>query len=155
MNQGAPTRRPLLPVVIGFALAGLFILVLGFWAPRFKHAAPTIALWSPTRDTLVDGPVLVQFETSLPLRLQRTGWGNGNYHVHALLDSVEFMPGAADLRAIGPNRYAWVLPPVTRASRLRLVWALPNHARIAGGSSTTVRIAPRVMSPELSRVPNR
>lgn len=148
-----PHVTPLMPAVVGFVLAGALVLLLGFWvASRPPRVHPQLALLAPRQDTVLHGPIRVQFQTSLPLRLQATGWGSGSYHVHALLDSTELMPAAADLRAIGPNQYEWVLPALEKPQRLQLVWALPNHARLPMGSSSTVRIAPRIASADSQRV---
>jgi hypothetical protein len=144
--SGEHHRSQLFAAVIGFALAGTLILGLGFWvANRPTASLPALSLISPRHDTLVDGPLKVQFETNVTLRLQPTGWGSGRYHVHALLDSTELMPAAGDLKALGSNRYEWIMPAPQRPHRLQLVWALPNHARLATGSSAIIQIAPALM----------
>ena len=156
MTEAKSNRAPLLPVVLGFALAGLMILLLGVWSGRREARVPlAIELRSPSRDTTVEGPVRVQFQTTLPLRLGAGGWGSGAHHLHALLDSTELMPGPADLKVIGPNLYEWVLPAPQRTTRFQLVWALPNHARLAAGASDTIRIAPRPSKPQPLKVSDR
>lgn len=141
-------RTPLLPTLIGFGLAGALILLLGFWtAIRRASPEPTLILISPRQDTTVPGTLKVLFESNLTLRLQSTGWGSGRYHVHALLDSTELMPAAADIRSLGSNRYEWVLPAPRRPQRLQLIWALPNHARLGTGNSASIRIEPVARGP--------
>jgi hypothetical protein len=133
----------LLPVVLGFTLAGGLILLLGFFATRRQADVPlALTIRSPARDTLVDGPLRLLFESSLPLRLQSTGWGSGRYHVHVLLDSIELMPGATDIKAVGRGLYEWLIPAPATEHRLQLIWALPNHARVSIGSSQVIRIGP-------------
>jgi hypothetical protein len=132
------------PIVIGFLLAGLLLLGLGLWvARRPARVQPRVTLISPARDTTINGPLQLYFESSIPLELMPTGWGNGPYHLHALVDSVEVMAGGTDVRPAGNGRYYWTLPALERPAHVQLVWALPNHGRLGTGASQRVRVAPR------------
>ena len=145
MSQLPPDRPSLLPIVIGFTLAGVFILALGFWAahrsPGDSH--PTIRLLSPSRDTVARGTVTLRFHTSVPLHLQPTGWGAGRFHIHAMVNATELMPGAASIRGLGDRVYEWSIPAPDSAATLQLFWSLPNHARVPAGASQPIRIQPR------------
>jgi hypothetical protein len=143
LNQ-RDSRTPLYPVVIGFALAGVLILALGFWvARRPDRVAPRVVLISPAGDTAIAGPLELYFESSIPLQLTHTGWGNGPHHLHALIDSVEVMAAASDLRPAGDRRYRWTLTRIERPVTVQLVWALPNHGRLTTGASQVVRVSPQ------------
>ena len=144
MNQRPSEQPRFYSIVIGFALAGVLILGLGFWVSRRPTPAqPSVMLLSPNRDTTFDRELDLHFETSIPLRLLPTGWGNGRYHLHALVDSVEVMAGAQDLQPTGANRFRWTLRGITRPARVQLIWALPNHGRLQTGASAVIRVSPR------------
>lgn len=134
---------PLWPVVAGFLLAGSLLLGLGFWVAYRTPAPsgpPSLELIQPAGDTSVRGPLHVTFRTGRPLALHPTGWGAGRYHLHMLLDSSELMPAAADIRALGANRYTWRVAKPAQTVRLQLIWSLPNHSRVPTGASRAVRV---------------
>ena len=144
----AADRPSLVPIVLGFLLAGVALLALGFWAASRRAAPiseshPSVVLRLPARDTVLDGPITLEFSTSRKLTLLPTGWGTGRYHLHALAGSRELMPGPGDIVSVRANIYRWTLPPISQTVEVRLIWALPNHSRVAGGSSHAVRISPR------------
>ena len=138
----APSRPSLTPAVIGIALAGALILVLGFWTARrpVRVGHPQVDLLQPGRDTTVSGPLTLVFRSSQRLAMLPTGWGTGRHHVHVLANGVELMPAAADIRPLGNDRYAWVLAGLPDSAQLQLVWALPNHTRQAAGASRSVLV---------------
>jgi hypothetical protein len=141
------TRPSLLPVVLGFVFAGVLLLVIGFWtAQRQKNqpidVPPTARLIVPAGDTTVGTRLTVTFETSVPLRLGAAGWAAGRYHLHALLDSVELMPGANDIRQLPTGSYSWTVSGV-RPGRFQLVWARPDHTRLDQGASQRIRLLPQ------------
>ena len=141
----APSGRPsALPAAIGVALAALAILGLGLWtASRPDTAHPTVTLISPAQDTSVSGELALRFRSSRPLVLQPTGWGTGRYHLHVLVNGQERMPGPNDIRALDSDLYQWRLTDLPDSARVQLVWALPNHQRLAEGASHTVRVNSR------------
>ena len=146
MNADTDPKPSLVPIIIGFVLAGVFILGLGFWVSRRQPRdaqVPEIRLLTPATDTTIAGPITVRFQTEADLKLQSTGWGAGRYHLHALLDSTELMPAAADIAPAGDGTFTWTLPAIAAPSALQLKWSLPNHQRLDEGASRVVRISPR------------
>ena len=138
----ADTPPSLLPVIVGFLLAGVALLVLGFWVANREpvDTTPTLRLLSPARDTATAGPITLHFSTDRELTLQPTGWGSGRYHVHVLVGAVELMPGPSDIRPTGERTYAWSIPAVEDTATVQLVWSLPNHSRLPRGASNAIRI---------------
>jgi hypothetical protein len=134
----ANQRPSLLPAVIGIGLAGVLILVLGFWVAQRPTAAgqqPEVRIISPAGDTTTDGTVTVRFSTSRPLELLPTGWGAGRYHLHALVNGIERMPAAHDIRPSPAGDYLWTLSDLPDSTELQLVWALPSHQQTGAGAS--------------------
>lgn len=141
---------PLAAKVIGLLLAGLAILALGFWVnarggdERDVAERLAITLLSPAAgDTVASRPVL-RFETRARLRPAPEGWRAGRLHIHAVVDGVEHMPTAADLRQIGMNRYEWRLPAFAPGPhRAFLQWSGPGHEPITTGASRAVEFIVR------------
>jgi hypothetical protein len=139
-------RPSLVPVIIGFALAGFFILALGFWVafrPKPEDSVPVVTLIEPANDTVIAGMLTLQFSTTADLRLQPTGWGAGRYHLHAMVGNRELMPAAADIRDLGNNTFTWTLPALLDTATVQLVWSLPNHRRLTDGATNPVHISPK------------
>ena len=144
---GPDSRPSLFPVVLGFVFAGILLLVIGFWAAQRQknpptEAPPTLRLLSPAGDTAVTDTLTIQFETGAPLRLGPAGWAAGRYHLHALLDSVELMPAASDIRQLPHGPYIWTIKQAGPGS-LQLIWALPNHARLTENATQPIRLLPQ------------
>ena len=144
---GPDSRPSLLPVVLGFVFAGILLLALGFWAAQRQknppiQAPPALTLLSPTGDTAVTDTLTIHFETGAPLRLGPAGWATGRYHLHALLDSVELMPAASDIRQLPQGSYTWTITPV-RPGSLQLIWALPSHTRLTENATQPFRLLPQ------------
>ena len=149
MNESpAPNGRPsLLPVVIGFSFAGILLLAVSYWATQRQknpsaETPPALTLLSPARDTVITDTFTIQFRTGSPLRLGPAGWAAGRYHLHALLDGVELMPGAADIRQLPEGSYSWTFT-MARPGAFQLVWALPNHTRLRQGATDPIRFLPQ------------
>jgi hypothetical protein len=133
--------------VLGFVVAGVLLLVIGFWTAQRQQnppadAVPVVTLLSPASDTTVGGALTVHFKTSAPLRLGPAGWAAGRYHLHALLDGVELMPGATDIRQVEGGGYTWAVTPV-RPGVFQLLWARPDHTRVSQSASRQIRLLPQ------------
>lgn len=161
MNQiptAPPQRTSLMPVIVGFVLAASFLFLLGWLSNRSRNAAPPVmpqvVLLSPARDTTAADSLTLTFSTSIPIELQQTGWGAGRYHLHTMVNTVELMPAAVDIKPIGENRYTWTVPLRDSVSTIYMLWALPNHSRLAEGSSDTVTVRSTVTGPLPSATPH-
>jgi hypothetical protein len=134
---------PLLPVVLGFILAGALLLVLGLWRGGTSGAPgtstiPALAIVEPTANAVLEQPLVVVFETDR-LALTPSGWLSGDLHLHAHVHGVELMPGAADVEHLGGRRYRWTIRHLPAgAHQIRLLWAGPDHRRIPEGRSAVV-----------------
>lgn len=161
MNQiptSPPQRTSLTPVIIGFALAASLLFLLGWLANRSRNAAPPITprvvLVSPARDTTAGDSLTLTFTTSIPIELQQTGWGAGRYHLHTMVNTVELMPGPADIVPVGEDRYTWTVPLRDSVSTIYMLWALPNHSRLPDGASDTIAVRSNVTTPLPAQVPH-
>jgi|GEM_PF-1721376 len=159
MNQipTTPPRRTLMPVIIGFAFAALLLFALGWLSRRARNAAtavsPSVVLIAPARDTTAGDSLSLTFSTSIPIELQQTGWGAGRYHLHTMVNTVELMPAAVDIKPIGENRYTWTVPLRDSVSTVYMLWALPNHSRVPEGASDTIVVRSSVTTPLQSHTP--
>jgi hypothetical protein len=141
----APSKRSIPAIAAGYAVAGATVLWLGFWVsgrePRVAAMpeARALVLYEPAGGTLVERPVDLLFRTSAPLRLERQGWVAGDLHVHAMIDGVAHMPGAADIQELGPGRFRYRLSGVGAGTRtVQLVWAGRDHVESGAGASAPV-----------------
>jgi len=147
-DSAEPDAAPsLLPVVLGFAFAGILLLAVSFWAARRQknppaETPPALTLLSPVRDTVPGETLTIRFQTGAPLRLGPAGWAAGHFHLHALLDSVELMPAAADIRQTPEGSYTWTITPV-RPGTFQLIWALPNHTGLTENATQPIRLLPQ------------
>ena len=146
-GRGDPDRatKPLAPRIILLLVAGAILLAIGLWtggnggsqAPTFAPAP--LAILEPADSGSVDAPLDVTFSTEAPLHLTPAGWQADGYHLHALLDGAQIMPGALDIRALGEGRYRWRLKDVGPGGHdIRLVWARADHHAIPEGASADV-----------------
>jgi hypothetical protein len=137
-----------LPAIIGLALAGIGILVLGLWLGTRERAPaiPQLTLVTPAAGEALDRPLELVFDVSPSrLRIGPGGWGVGTLHIHAWIDELEIMPAAADIEYIGsPARYRWVIQGIEPGERTaRVGWSDSRHRAVADGTSETVRFTVR------------
>lgn len=153
-----PQRTSLMPVIIGFAIAASMLVLLGWLSSRSRNAGPPVTpqvvLVAPTSDTTAADSITLTFSTNIPIELQQTGWGSGRYHLHTMVNTVELMPAAVDIKPIGDNRYTWTVPLRDSVSTIYMLWALPNHSRLAEGSSDTITVRSTVTSPLPAAAPH-
>lgn len=127
--------------IVGFLAAGALILGLGFCLGGREPSAGTIAplrIQAPATGDTVANPVVITFATPAALQLDATmGWSADEMHLHAMVDSVEVMPAAADITPLADTLFAWRLPVLPRGqSRIHLTWAGRHHGNLAGVSDT-------------------
>ncbi|HEX2092689.1 MAG TPA: hypothetical protein VHG28_09820 [Longimicrobiaceae bacterium] len=143
LSSSAPsrsTRDTVFGVVGGAAvfLALLFALLGRADTGAEGPPPPPVTVLRPAAREIFSGPVTLEFRTPEELRPGAGGWlAGGRYHLHALVDGTERMPGPGDVQPLGGNRYRWVLPALPPGEhRVRLRWAGPDHVPLqAGGSS--------------------
>lgn len=144
-HPGAP--RPLTPAIVVVFLVGAILLVIGLITGRGSPSAPpasppdTLTIVTPTDSAAVPAPLAITFATRAPLRVGPMGWQAAGYHLHALVDGKQVMPGAMDIRALGQDQYRWTLKDVPAGDHtLRLVWARPDHRSIPEGASPEISV---------------
>lgn len=137
--------KPLAPRIILLLIAGAILLAIGLWTGgdgdrAARPAGPAaLSIIQPADSAEVPSPLDITFSTDAPLRLTPAGWQADRYHLHALLDGGQVMPGALDIRALGDHRFHWRIRAVQPgAHTLRLVWARPDHRSIPEGASDEV-----------------
>lgn len=140
MTQPARSRTP---AIIGFLIAGAAILGVSFFVSTLPDTSyddvPPLTISSPASGDSVWNPVVVTFRTTGALRLDPgMGWTAGDLHLHAIADSREIMPAAADI--IGADSiYTWRLPDLDSGThRLYLTWAGRHHGNLRGMADTVV-----------------
>lgn len=137
-RRGPPSRTP---AIVGFLIGGAVILALGFIGTAFDDdagtdAVPELRVLGPASGDTVDNPVVLRFTTPADLRLERTGWGAGDLHLHAMADHREIMPGPHDI-TVEDGAFAWRLPELQPgAHRVYLTWAGRNHVNLRGRTDT-------------------
>ena len=135
--------------IIGFLTAGAVILGLGFClggngGGSGSAVAPLHILEPGDGDTLAN-PVTLTFRTPAPLHVHPSmGWTANDMHLHAMADSVEIMPAAADIAPRGDSIFHWRLPTLPAGThRIHLTWAGRHHGNLRGVADTiTVHILP-------------
>ncbi len=143
-HPGAP--RPLTPAIVVLFLVGALLLVIGLMTGRGGPSAPrsrpdSLTVVTPVDSATVPAPLTITFATRAPLRVGPLGWQAGSYHLHALLDGNDVMPGALDIEALGNQQYRWTLKDVPAGEHtLRLVWARPDHRSIPEGASPEISV---------------
>ena len=130
-------RRSIAPVVFAVVLTGAFLVAIGYAASQRRKAeantAPQVRVLSPAAGDIVAAPITVRFTSSRPLEPAEGGWGDGRYHIHALINGREYMPAAADIEAGPDGTYTWrIAASVKGAATLTLVWADRGHRRLPG-----------------------
>ena len=141
MNDSVVKR--ILPVIIGMGLTIVLLAGLAYIShqrAQIEHlAAPALTIIDPQPDAQVDSPLVVHFTSAEPIELQPSGWGFANFHLHARVNGVEYMPAAAEIKQTADG-YAWLLPYVARGPvEIRLGWADQVHRELSTGASDTVR----------------
>jgi hypothetical protein len=138
-------------MVVGTILLGLLLLGFALWANEAGKRAgatapgiPQIELLAPVDGDVVQGPVLLEFQTDVRLQRGPSGWESGGLHIHAEVDGRELMPGASDIERLDGNRYRWTMRPLEPGTReVRLFWSDRMHRPIPAGASPTVRVQAR------------
>lgn len=149
LNRPKPARSvpdTVLGLVGGaMVLLALFVLIQGGLRDGAGAAAPAplLAVVHPTSGSVLEGPLVVQFDVQATMQPQPGGWGVGGYHLHLQLDVLELMPGPTDLRPASSG-YQWVVGPLEPGThRLQLYWADEHHRRVEDGASEVVVIEAR------------
>jgi hypothetical protein len=135
------TPKRLLPVLIGMALTVVLLAALGYLANLRRNAAtapPTLTVIAPTTEP-ADSPLIIQFTSSAPLELTANGWVSSQWHLHARVNDVEYMPAAAEITTDGAG-YRWTIPAVGRGPlSFHLGWADQAHREIASSRTPPVQ----------------
>ena len=145
-HPGAP--RPLTPTVIVLFVVGAILLVIGLWAgggggSKARPAAgpDTLVIVAPSDSATVSAPLTVTFSTRAALHAGPMGWQAGTFHLHALVDGVDVMPGTLDVQLAGTGQFRWTLKNVAPGPHtLRLVWARQDHRSIPEGASQEISL---------------
>ncbi len=145
-HPGAP--RPLTPTIVVLFVVGAILLIIGLWTGggggqrAHSVAQPdSLVIVAPTDSATLPAPLAITFATRAALRAGPMGWQAGAYHLHALLDGQDLMPGVQDVRAAGAGQFRWTMKNVPAgAHTIRLVWARPDHRSIPEGASQEISI---------------
>jgi hypothetical protein len=134
------TAKRLLPVLIGIFLTVIMLALLGYLSNKRRAAAaaapPVLHILSPVPHSVIDSPLIIHFRTRTTLQLRPAGWGIGNLHLHARVNSVEHMPAVTDIQPTDSG-YLWTLPLVRRGPlTIQLGWADPVHRELKAGTSS-------------------
>jgi hypothetical protein len=134
-------RRSIAPVVFGLVLTGAFLVAIGYAASQRRKAeaitAPQVMVLSPADGDVVPAPITVRFTSSRPLTPAVGGWGDGRYHIHAVINGREYMPAAADIEGTPDGSYIWrIAADAKGAATLSLVWADRAHRRLPDPTPT-------------------
>ena len=129
------SRRSIAPVILGLLFTGALLAAIGYAASQRRKAEagapPVITLLTPADGDVVKSPIEVRFTSSRALAPGAGGWGDGRYHVHALINGLEYMPAAAEIKPEAAGTYSWRISVTVRgASTLSLVWADRAHRRL-------------------------
>lgn len=132
----------LLPVIIGIVLTIILLSGLAYISNMRRNAptsAPQLTLVSPLESAALDSPLVLRFTSARPITLGHSGWASANYHLHASVNGVEYMPAARDVEARN-GEYLWTIPAVPRGPlRIRLGWGDQAHRAVTSGATDTVR----------------
>ena len=145
-HPGAP--RPLTPTIVALFVVGAVLLIIGLWTgggggPKARPVAPpdSLVITAPDDSATVPAPLTITFATRAALRAGPMGWQAGAYHLHALLDGADIMPGTLDVQSAGTGQFRWTLKNVAAgAHTVRLVWARPDHRSIPPGASREISL---------------
>jgi hypothetical protein len=132
--------KPLLPVFIGVALTVVLLGVLGYLAQLRRNAEPAppaLTILSPGA-TPADSPFTIRFESSQRLHLGTSGWASGQWHLHARVNGIEYMPAAAEVSDSG-SIYRWEIPAIGRGRlSYSLGWADRAHRPVVHGRTPAI-----------------
>ena len=131
----------LLPVIIGIVLTIILLSGLAYISNMRRNtptSAPQLTLVSPLESAALDSPLVLRFRSERPITLGHSGWASANYHLHASVNGVEYMPAARDVEARN-GEYLWTIPTVPRGPlRIRLGWGDQAHRAVTSGATDTV-----------------
>jgi hypothetical protein len=132
--------------IVGFLAAGALILGLGFClggdgTTGPSHEIAPLHIHTPADGDTLANPVTLVFSTPAPLELDPSmGWTAHDMHLHAMADSVEIMPAAADIAPRGDSVFHWRLPALPAGPhRIHLTWAGRHHGNLRG-TADTIRV---------------
>jgi hypothetical protein len=143
MDAEVPARASVVPQIVGILIAGLVVLAIGLWLGR-RPVGPAegllqIELVRPSAGDTVVGNARIEFRTKARLTKAPEGWRAGRLHLHALVDGVELMPGAADITRIGDGAFVWQLPQLRAGEHeIALRWSAPDHRPVDEGATDIV-----------------
>lgn len=159
-ERAAP--RPLTPTILFVLFAGLFLLAIGIWTgkhadrPAASARPDSLRITAPPDSAQVGAPLEVTFSTAAPLRVSAMGWQAGGYHIHAVVDTAQVMPGTLDIRSLGQGQFTWRLGGVGPGlHHVRLVWARPDHQTIPDGASAEITVIVTPQAPQQEQAPGR
>ncbi len=140
----APVR--ITPVIIGILMTIILLAGLAYISNLRRNSpssAPALTIVWPAPGAQIDSPLVLRFTSAQPITLRPSGWGAGQYHLHAHVNSVEHMPAATDITQHG-SEYRWAIPAAPRGPlTIRLGWADQQHRAVGSGASDTVHAAMR------------
>jgi hypothetical protein len=141
MTTDTRTGPNLLPVIIGIVITIILLTGLAYISKMRQNvptSAPQLTLIAPLRNAVLDSPLVLRFTSARPISLGHSGWASANYHLHARVNGVEYMPAAADVEARN-GEYLWTLPTVPRGPlRIRLGWGDQAHRAVTSGATDTI-----------------
>jgi hypothetical protein len=142
MSEQTQQGPKLLPVIIGIVLTIILLSGLAYISNMRRSAptsAPQLTLDAPIEGAVIDSPLVLRFTSARPITLGHSGWASANYHLHATVNGVEYMPAARDIEARN-DQYLWTLPAIPRGPlRIRLGWGDQAHRAVMSGATDTVR----------------
>lgn len=102
---------------------------------------PALRLVSPVDGDVVQAPLTLTFLSEVPLAPGPSGWGTSGYHLHAMIDGVELMPGPSDVIRGTDGQYRWTIPmAVTGEKSIRLFWSDANHLPVVGTDQAPISV---------------
>lgn len=141
MPESRPS--PIVPVAIGIVLTAALLIGLGYLASQRRNAPsgpPSLTLLAPAHGQVVDSPLVLRFASTLPITATPNGWLAGQWHLHARVNGIEYMPAAADISA-GDTAYAWVLNAVPRGSvSIQMGWADLRHREAVSSRTAEIHV---------------
>lgn len=143
------TPRPLTPTILFLLLVGGLLLAIGIWTGNNStgrsagpsNAPDSLVITAPADSAEAPAPLDIAFSTRAPLRLGPAGWQAHTYHIHAVIDTLQVMPGAMDIHSRGQGQFTWRLKTIEPGvHHLRLVWARADHRTIPEGASQEITV---------------
>ncbi len=154
-SQIGASPRPAVPVrsrtipdrilgLIGGAMIAGAIGLLLFGGARSDGAVgelPALRLVTPVEGDVVQAPLTLTFRSELPLTQGPSGWGTGEFHLHAKVGDLELMPGPSDVIRTADGGYQWTLPWTGGGVKtLRLFWSDANHIPVVGVDQAPISV---------------